>query len=392
MTSFEQFLLWERSSRDSLEVKRIYIDMAGDLVAGIVLSQIVYWHLPSREGKRRLQVEKEGQLWLAKSRSEWWQECRISPKQADRALAVLEARGLVQVKLFKFASAPTKHVRIVREAFLRAWRSQLKPCVEGEGGGGTGDPLQRPSSRCDFPQTSKSISTKGENRPSPKVEMHFDHRERSYKTETTTEITPAAQGPGAATPDAAAILTEELVAQGVSRAVARRYARQKPEVCRRCLEYLPYAEVRTTRGAWLASAIRDEYGPPPGYEKAKAKVERARKHALRQDARQRREDVRRRENEAWLRAAHARLEAERGEAYTAFTAYVEGERTRAERIVAHLSPERREAYLTAFDRPEQRLRLLEEWLRSQGKTPCAAAAGGSLLAPVSRLSREAQPA
>jgi len=41
--TFEQFLLWERASRDTLEVKRLYIDMAGDLVAGIVLSQIVFY-------------------------------------------------------------------------------------------------------------------------------------------------------------------------------------------------------------------------------------------------------------------------------------------------------------------------------------------------------------
>ena len=63
--TFEQFLLWERASRDTLEVKRLYIDMASDLVAGVVLSQIVYWHLPSRDGQARLQVEREGKLWLA---------------------------------------------------------------------------------------------------------------------------------------------------------------------------------------------------------------------------------------------------------------------------------------------------------------------------------------
>ena len=38
-------------------------------------------------------------------------------------------------------------------------------------------------------------------------------------------------------------------------------------MCRRCLEYLPYAKVRTTPGAWLANAIRAEYGPPEGYLK-----------------------------------------------------------------------------------------------------------------------------
>jgi len=72
--------------------------------------------------------------------------------------------------------------------------------------------------------------------------------------------------PGAtAGADAAAVcLAEELVGHGVGRAAARRLALEKPEVCRRCLEYLPFAKFRTTSGAWLANAIRDEYGPPRG--------------------------------------------------------------------------------------------------------------------------------
>ncbi|MBY0513828.1 MAG: hypothetical protein K2P78_07935 [Gemmataceae bacterium] len=52
---------------------------------------------------------------------------------------------------------------------------------------------------------------------------------------------------------------------GVGRAVARRLVREKPEVCRRCLDYPPFADYRTTPGAWLAHATRDEYGPPMAY-------------------------------------------------------------------------------------------------------------------------------
>ena len=36
------FLTWEVRSRDTLEVKRCYVDVAGgDLIAGILLSQII---------------------------------------------------------------------------------------------------------------------------------------------------------------------------------------------------------------------------------------------------------------------------------------------------------------------------------------------------------------
>ena len=182
-TTFEHFLLWERASRDTLEVKRIYVDMAGDLVAGLVLSQIVYWHLPNREGKARLRVEREGELWLAKARAEWWDECRISPKQADRALDVLQARGLIEVRLFKFGPAPTKHIRIRRDSFLHAWKAQLVTNGEGpEPAGETGP---------EMPEGSRSILTKGENPVRPKGEMDFHEKARSL-TETTTEITTAA--------------------------------------------------------------------------------------------------------------------------------------------------------------------------------------------------------
>jgi hypothetical protein len=169
--TFEQFLLWERASRDTLEVKRLYIDMAGDLASGVFLSQIVYWHLPNRDGHARLQVHREGKLWLAKGRADWWDECRVSPKQADRALTVLEERGLVEVRLFQFRGAPTKHVRILPEGFLRAWRAEVAGSAE------TASP-QEPSPS-DIPQRSKSISPFGQNPFPPKGEIHLPQREKS---------------------------------------------------------------------------------------------------------------------------------------------------------------------------------------------------------------------
>jgi hypothetical protein len=148
--------------------------------------------------------------------------------------------------------------------------------------------------------------------------------------------------------------------------VAARLAREKPDVCRRCLEYLPYAEVRTTKGAWLANAIRDEYGPPKGFERARKEREaRCGKRARPQKPRQGHEDARRRENDERPRKAYDRMEEARGGAYTAFNDYVEEKRTQAARIASHLSPRRREEHLAAFDEPERRLLLFEEWLRSR---------------------------
>jgi hypothetical protein len=362
--SFSQFLLWERSSRDSLDVKRVYIDMAGDLVAGVVLSQIVYWHLPSRDGRARLQVEREGKLWLAKGREEWWDECRISPKQADRALEALEVRGLIEVKLFKFGRAPRKHIRIREEAFLEAWKAEVNGFSRG------GEEGEEGPAGSDFDQASKSmISTFGRNRSSRKVKiLDIPQRGISLDTESTTENTASS---GAGSPEvrkfcdaAADSLAKELISHGVGKCTAERLAREKPDASRRCLEYLPFARPKSTKGAWLANAIRDEYGPPPGFEAKMAKVareEEAAGRAKRTIAREIREQAIRDEVTARLALRLRKLEEEGGKAYRAFCNYVDAERTRVDRVARLLSPARREALLSAFDDPARRLEIFAAW-------------------------------
>ena len=63
-------------------------------------------------------------------------------------------------------------------------------------------------------------------------------------------------------------IAQRLIAKGVGRTVAHKLAQDKPEACL-LLEYLPYAPVKTSSGAWLANAIEHEYGPPERYLKAK---------------------------------------------------------------------------------------------------------------------------
>jgi hypothetical protein len=103
LTDQNSFLAWESRSRDTIEVKRCYVDVAGgDLIAGILLSQIIYWHLPDHEGQPRLRIERQGYKWLAKKRDDWWKECRITPKQFDTAIKLLESKNLIVTALYKY--------------------------------------------------------------------------------------------------------------------------------------------------------------------------------------------------------------------------------------------------------------------------------------------------
>jgi hypothetical protein len=157
-----EFLFWEGSSRDTIDFKKIYVDVADDLISGLLLSQIVYWHLPSREtGKTKLRVFKEGQYWLAKERGDWHEECRISPKQYDRAIKVLEKKEIVELKKFKFNGMPMIHIRLIWENFLFLLENLKKNEVD-------------PYSPMGIPQTVIPESPKGENGNSPKGNSGID--------------------------------------------------------------------------------------------------------------------------------------------------------------------------------------------------------------------------
>jgi hypothetical protein len=166
---------------------------------------------------------------------------------------------------------------------------------------------------------------------------------------------------------AAALLVEELVAHGVGRTAAEQLARDKPAVCRRCLEYLPYAKVRTTPGAWLASAIRGEYGPPEGYlRRQAAQSQRASNTGKLQKGRASRDAACQAATDARLRESYGLLEKTRPDAMAAFAAYLAAEQDRARRFVARLSPQRREEYLASFHAEERRLQVFARWLEAEG--------------------------
>jgi len=159
---WKQFLKWEEATRDTIDFKKIYVDMADDLIAGLLLSQIVYWYLPSKANKRtKLRVEKEGVLWLAKGRDDWFNECRIKPRQFDTAIKKLIDQGLVEKKTFKFAGNPTIHIRIIMEQFLSRFQEMINTVTYGEN--------QDKSDEVDNPETielygfNESVKTKSQN-------------------------------------------------------------------------------------------------------------------------------------------------------------------------------------------------------------------------------------
>lgn len=158
--------LWEHEKKlPSVNFKAQYVVLTGDIVSALVLSQIVYWFRPGKDGKPKLTIRKEGKFWLAKSHLEWQEECGISRKQLSRSLEQLIELGLITVEIYRFNGAPTGHINLKIEA--------LKDLLD-----------------CSL--SAQSNVPKGNNPLLPKGTIHCPLSAQSYgktTTETTAEIT-----------------------------------------------------------------------------------------------------------------------------------------------------------------------------------------------------------
>lgn len=154
MNTFPDFLAWEAASRDTIDFKKVYVDMTGDLAAGLMLSEILYWYLPAKDGTpNKLAVKHADKEWIAVHRYDWWDRTRLSPKEADRALTILVKLGVVEKSLFKFDGDPTVHIRLLHETFLRCLNVAIMAPLE--------NPFL-PKVKNEIPQRSKTLLTKGE--------------------------------------------------------------------------------------------------------------------------------------------------------------------------------------------------------------------------------------
>jgi len=169
---FDTFLKWEKTTRDTIDLKKIYIDITGDLASGVLLSQLVYYYLPDKSGKKdKLRVIKEGKSWVAKRREDWWDECRLKPKQVDRILKDLKEAGLIEVKIFKFNGVPTTHIRLIKEAFMQRLNDLIQNS-RGENGN---------SSKGKFPKEEDGNSSKGKMEiPQKGISNNIDYSHRLH--------------------------------------------------------------------------------------------------------------------------------------------------------------------------------------------------------------------
>jgi hypothetical protein len=320
--------------------QRAIAHAVGDALAGLFFSQLWYW-------AGRQPDDRDG--WFFMTQEQLFTETALSRREQETSRRKLRELGVLEEEL---RGHPARlwyriNVRAVIQLLERAPRVQF---------GG--------KRQASLSESAKLACTNPPNKYGGKRQPSKISTKISSKTSAAESVQNGTRAGEERLPVAADSfdgLAQELIAQGVSRSAASRLAREKPEACRRYLAYVPFAEIRTTKGAWLANAIRDEYGPPEGYVEAKQKETRdvaLKAHRSRQDSLQR-------ANLARARETLARLEEEQGEAFRAFLGFVTEERRKAERMASRLSPARQAECLSAFDAEEHRVELFRRWLEGQ---------------------------
>lgn len=119
------------TAQDQLHISLISIDMAdGDILAGLMLDRLRFWSRPGKNGQMKTRVVRDGHRWIAKGRDEWFDECRLTARQADNAREKLEALGLIETRRWDFGGTIKLHFRLIEKAcnelFTRIIEAQIE--------------------------------------------------------------------------------------------------------------------------------------------------------------------------------------------------------------------------------------------------------------------------
>jgi hypothetical protein len=124
--ALRQYAAIQKAAEEKVSVQKIYVDIAGNLEAAFVLDELIYFTLPRENGMSGLRVRKDGFLWMAVSRTEWWDRKRITAKQADGAIDRLVKSGLVIKELHLFNKQKTTHLRLNVPEFFKRYMELLE--------------------------------------------------------------------------------------------------------------------------------------------------------------------------------------------------------------------------------------------------------------------------
>lgn len=116
----------QKAAEDKIGVQKIYIDMTNDIPAAFILDEIIFFTLPKNGTRSSLRIWKDGYLWMAVQRKDWWDRKRLTERQADTAIKKLEELNLIVKSVHKFNGQSSQHFRLNIPEFFRQYGEALE--------------------------------------------------------------------------------------------------------------------------------------------------------------------------------------------------------------------------------------------------------------------------
>ncbi len=128
---WDQFCVMERLTNDAIDLKKAYIDMAGgDILAGLFISQVVFWELPSRDGNEKKVINMNGKYWIIKTAEEWHKETRLKEKQLLRCVEFWKEKKMIDVEVHHFMGKKSRYICLNRKKFVKLLVSSVNDIYE----------------------------------------------------------------------------------------------------------------------------------------------------------------------------------------------------------------------------------------------------------------------
>jgi hypothetical protein len=90
----------------------VHVRVTGDLVSGVMLSRIVFWWTPNKQGKTKLRATFDGQPWLVKSSENWKRECGFTTDEYRYAISKLKAKKFIYTEIHLFKGKTAVFIRL----------------------------------------------------------------------------------------------------------------------------------------------------------------------------------------------------------------------------------------------------------------------------------------
>ncbi len=115
---FDQMMFNDRASEGRISYRKDFVDLTGDVISAIVLTDLIYLHQPNKRNKRRFNAYSKGDIgWIARTLDQWSEKTRLTKRQIQYSIDKMVKQDIVIRENHRYMGLRTMHLRINEPVF-----------------------------------------------------------------------------------------------------------------------------------------------------------------------------------------------------------------------------------------------------------------------------------